>query len=128
MQAVATQGDYIRFQPLCQANFETFFKKKNENLSYSLTTIPYAKLLYSPHIRRNSPSRGISLPNSLTDFFEHSCSRQPMKAPKFLMGLVATLAVGVRFELTERSSRSNDFKSFALNHSATPPIHGDYRI
>lgn len=86
MQAVATQGDYTRFQPLCQVNF----RKKLKNLSYFLSTIPYNQLLHSPIIRRNSPSRGISSPNSLTDFFEHSCSRQPMKAPKFLMGLVAT--------------------------------------
>ena len=88
MQAVAAHRDYTRIFHNCQANNETFSKK----LSYFLSTIPYAKLLHSPHIRRNSPSRGISLPNSLTDFFEHSCSRQPMKAPKFLMGLVATLS------------------------------------
>jgi hypothetical protein len=70
-------------------HFETNVKlilklfSKNESLSYFLTTIPYAKLLHSPHIRRNSPSRGTSSPNSLTDFFEHSCSRLPMKAPTF---------------------------------------------
>lgn len=86
-------------------------------MSYFLSTIPYNKLLHSPIIRRNSPSRGTSSPNSLTDFSKHSCSPLPMKAPKFLKGLVATLS-GCREARTLKGFISpNGFQDRLLTNS-----------
>ena len=64
-----------------------FVKNENESL---FNDQPNNQRLHLPITRRDSTSRGTGSPNSLTDFSKHSCSRLPMKAPKFLMGLVAT--------------------------------------